>query len=73
MLTALSTLFLLTAISFAVVVMSMTLRDSWGKVMAALVPVYADTAAVRSARRVKRVTRRPATFRTAPAELRAAA
>lgn len=73
MLTALTTLFLLTAISFAVVVMAMTLRDSWGKVVAALVPVYADTAAVRVVRRTKRITRGPATFQTARVELRAAA
>lgn len=73
MLTALTTLFLLTAISFALVVIAMTLRDSWGKIVAALVPVYVDTATVRAARRTKRITRRPATFRTARAEVRAAA
>ena len=73
MLTALITLFLLTAISFAVVVMAMTLRDSWGKVLAALAPVYAGEAGAGAPRRARRITRRPATFRAAPAELRAAA
>jgi len=73
MLTALTTFFLLTSISFAMVVMAMTLRDSWGKVLAALVPVYPSTAVAASARRTRRITRRPATFRTVRAELRAAA
>ncbi len=71
MLIALTTLFLLTAISFAIIVMTMTLRDSWNKVMVALVPVDTDPA-VRTARRAKRITRRPANYRSATA-LRVAA
>lgn len=73
MLIALTTLFLLTAISFAVVVMALTLRESWGKVMVALVPVYSDAKPSQSARHIRRITRRPATLRTIPVGLRAAA
>lgn len=73
MLTTLTTLFLLTAISFAVVVMVMTLRDSWDKVLSALAPVYAGETGARAPRRARRITRRPATLRLAPAGLRAAA
>jgi len=73
MLTALTTLFLLTAISFAVVVMAMTLRESWSKVTAALVPVPNSGRGAQTARRAKRITRRPATFRLAAERLRAAA
>lgn len=73
MLTALTTLFLLTAISFAVVVMAMTLRESWGKVVSALAPVSTSGHGTPAARRAKRITRRPATFRMAAERLRAAA
>lgn len=73
MLTALTTLFLLTAMSFAVVVMAMTLRESWGKVMAALAPVPAADMGAPTALRAKRITRRPATFRPAAERFRAAA
>ena len=73
MLATLTVLFLLTAISFAVVVMTMTLRESWGKVMAALMPVYANQARLGTAPRIKRITRRPASFQVASPAVRAAA
>jgi hypothetical protein len=53
--------------------MAMTLRESWGKVMAALAPVPAADMGAPTALRAKRITRRPATFRPAAERFRAAA